>query len=147
MARAISSRVGLGFRSSRYFDRSAMPGMQKPHWTPAAAAKALENRCRSDADSPSSVSTERPAAEAAVITHVTLACPSMSARQQPHCPCGEHPSLSDRIPQRSRSVSSSDSSARGSTRTVFPFSVNSTTITDFPTSHRFPRSQPVPASV
>ena len=38
------SRVGSGVRSSRYFARSAMPGMQKPHWTPAAAANARAKR-------------------------------------------------------------------------------------------------------
>ncbi len=103
-----------------------MPGMQKPHCTPAATANARENRCRSAPDRPSSVKTECPAADTAVIAQVTFACPSTSARQQPHCPCGEQPSLSDRMPHRSRSVSSSDSSARGSTRTGFPFSVNST---------------------
>ena len=40
MARAISSRLGSGLRSSRCLARSAIPGMQKPHCTPPAAAKA-----------------------------------------------------------------------------------------------------------
>ena len=55
MARAISARVGSGRWSSRCLARSAMPGMQKPHWTPPAAAKARANRSRSESSSPSSV--------------------------------------------------------------------------------------------
>jgi hypothetical protein len=55
---------------------------------------------------------------------VTARRPTM-ARQHPHWPWGEQPSLVDRTPQRSRNVSSSDSSSRGSTLTGCPFSLKS----------------------
>jgi hypothetical protein len=48
---------------------------------------------------------------------------STNTRQQPHCPCGWHPSLIDVTPQRVRSVSSSVSPSRTSTCSGAPFSM------------------------
>jgi hypothetical protein len=64
-----------------------------------------------------------PAALATGIAQVVTARPPTSARQQPHCPCGAQPSFTERTPQRSRKVSSSVSSLRGSTSVGWPLSV------------------------
>jgi hypothetical protein len=100
-----------------------MPGMQKPHCMPAAATNASAICCRSAADRPSSVRTSLPAALAAGVAQVVTARPPTIARQHPHCPWGAQPSFTEWTPQRSRRVSSSDSSGRGSTVTGAPLSV------------------------
>ena len=118
------SRVGIGCWSSRYLARSAMPGMQKPHCTPAASGERAGEQVavgRRAAPRASGCRVPRPTRRAS--RRSPSAWPSMSARQQPHCPCGEQPSFSDRIPQRSRSVSSSDSSGAARPSPLLPFSV------------------------
>ena len=111
MARAISSRVGFGFRSRRYLARSAMPGMQKPHWSPAAAANARANRCALGlATAPRASAPSRPAADAAVIAQVTFALAVDERQAAAALPLRRAAVLERRMPQRSRSVSSSDSS-------------------------------------
>jgi hypothetical protein len=50
----------------------------------------------------------------------TFAWPSKSTRQQPHWPCGAHPSLGEVIPSRSRSTLSSDSPGAAPTVTAWP---------------------------
>src|SRR5450830_1615063 len=99
--------------------------MQKPHCTAPAEENEVATSSRSAAATPSSVRMVLPAALSAGMAQVTFGCPSMSARQQPHCPWGWHPSLSDAIPQRSRNISSSDSPRRTSTCRAAPFNVNS----------------------
>ena len=51
--------------------------------------------------------TERPATRANGVTQATRGCPSTQTVQQPHWPCGLHPSLTVWTPNRSRSASSS----------------------------------------
>ena len=65
-----------------------------------------------------------PSAASAGVAQVTLGFPSMSARQHPHWPCGLQPSLSETIPHRSRSVSSSDSPGRVAASLGAPFRTN-----------------------
>ena len=123
MAAAICARVGLGVLSSRCLARSANPGIQKPHWTPAAETKACAVSCRSSVGRPSSVSTLLPSHFSVGVAHVTFACPSMIARQHPHWPCGWHPSFTDFTPQRSRRASRSDSPGTTSRSCARPFTV------------------------
>ena len=122
MVLAISARVGFGLRSSSHFARSAKPGVQKPHCTPAAAANARPNSARSASGTPSQVRMVAPSAFCAGTAQVVLGLPSTSARQQPHCAWGAQPSLVETTPQRSRSVSSSVSPGAISTRCPTPLS-------------------------
>src|SRR5205085_752047 len=55
----------------------------------------------------------RPATRRAGVTHATRGAPSTSTVQQPHWPCGLHPSFGERFPTRSRSTSSSDAPSSG----------------------------------
>jgi len=88
-----------------------IPGVQKPHWLAPVEAKAAAHRSASG--SPSTVVTDRPATRAAGVTQATRGAPSTSTVQQPHCPCGLHPSFTDRTPRRSRRASSSDDPSSG----------------------------------
>ncbi len=95
MALAISSREGSGDLSSRCFVRTMMPGMQKPHCMPAAATKASVICARSASLRPSRVRISWPAALLAGMAQVVTARPPTMARQHPHWPWGEQPSLVD----------------------------------------------------
>ena len=95
--------------------------MQNPHCKPAVAAKQSAMSEVSSSGRPSSVTTSLPSAFLAFIAQVTTALPPTTARQQPHWPCGEQPSLTLVTPQRFRRTSRSDSSSRGSTSTDLPF--------------------------
>ena len=61
-----------------------MPGVQNPHWLAPVAQNASAQALRSDASSPSSVVTERPAIRRTGVTQATRGAPSTSTVQQPH---------------------------------------------------------------
>ena len=75
--------------------RMRIPGVQKPHCDPPVATNASARRARTDGSRPSRVVTERPSTRATGVTHATRALPSTSTVQQPHCPCGAHPSFTE----------------------------------------------------
>src|SRR5262245_31402612 len=108
-----------------------MPGVQKPHCDPPVATKA--------ASRPSTVVTARPLTRATGVTHATRASPSTSTVQQPHCPCGAHPSLADTSPIRSRRTDSSDSPGATSSSTGAPLQTKPTR-SDITVSDRQDRS-------
>ncbi len=91
---------------------------------PAASTKARAVSSRSAAETPSRVSTDLPSHFSAAVAQVTLAAPSMMARQQPHWPCGWQPSLSDLMPHRSRRASSRDSPGATSSVRFAPLTVS-----------------------
>jgi hypothetical protein len=70
-----------------------------------------------------------PFAREAGMAHVTFAWPSISARQAPHCPCGEQPSFTEMIPHCSRSTSSREASSRTVSWRGVPFNVKERSIT------------------
>jgi hypothetical protein len=88
--------------------RMTMPGVQKPHWLPPVATSASDQRWRLPSGSPSSVVTSRPPSRRTGVTQETRGEPSTHTVQQPHCPWGLQPSLTDRTPNCSRSTSSSE---------------------------------------
>ncbi len=88
-----------------------IPGVQNPHWLPPDSHKAAAQP--SARPRPSMVVMSRPATLRAGVTQETRGEPSTSTVQHPHCPCGLHPSLAERMPSRSRRTSSSDSPSSG----------------------------------
>ena len=54
-----------------YAKRQMIPGGQKPHWLPPAAANASAHRARVSSGRPSSVVTDRPATRRTGVTHDT----------------------------------------------------------------------------
>ncbi len=86
--------------------RITMPGMQNPHCSPPHAANASEKLRRSASSTPSSVTIDLPSALATSYWQVTVALPSMSTVQQPHCPEGEQPSFGEVMSSSSRSAAS-----------------------------------------
>jgi hypothetical protein len=103
-----------------------IPGVQNPHCEPPLDRNAAAKRSRASGSSPSIVVTDRPPTRAAAVTHATRASPSTSTVQQPHWPCGAHPSLADVSPSRSRNTERSDSPGSTSTPTARPLQVNDT---------------------
>ena len=95
--------------------RTAIPRL--PRTRPANARLTVASR-------PSTVVTARPATRVTGVTQATRGSPSTSTVQQPHCPCGAHPSLTDTTPSRSRSTESSDSPGAELTSTCSPLHVN-----------------------
>ncbi len=91
---------------SRADSRMTIPGVQKPHWLPPQPTSARVHRSTTSAGSPSSVVTSRPPRRRTGVTHATRGEPSTHTVQQPHWPCGLHPSLADRTPTCSRNTSS-----------------------------------------
>ena len=104
------------------------PGVQKPHWLPPVAQSASAQRPASGR-APSAVVTDRPATRRTGVTHATRGWPSTSTVQQPHWPCGLHPSLAERTPRWSRSASSSEPPSSG-TSTGAPSTTRATTWAD-----------------
>ena len=88
LIKVLSRDYGQGFLSSSALVWSAMPGMQKPHWSPAAVTNEREIRSRSSSLSPSRVTISLPSALVAGTAQVTLGSPSIRARQHPHWACG-----------------------------------------------------------
>ena len=82
-----------------------MPGVQKPHWLAPASTNALVHRVLSSGVSPSTVVTERPATRRTAVTQATRGAPSTQTVQQPHCPWGLQPSLTEWQRSCSRSAS------------------------------------------
>src|SRR5512137_1299075 len=125
-ASRICARVGSGWRSRRCFAATTMPGMQKPHWSPPAVAKAWAKMCRSRGAKPSSVTTCLPATLPAAMTQDESARPSTSTVQEPQDPCGAQPFFGEIRPACSRSTSISDVWASICAVKGAPLSVNVT---------------------
>jgi hypothetical protein len=64
------------------------------------------------------------------VTQATRGSPSTSTVQQPHWPWGAQPSFTERMPSRSRSTDSSDSSADASTATTRPLHVKRVSVSE-----------------
>ncbi len=94
MAFFTSAGAGSGFASSRPLALMTMPGMQKPHWTAPALAKVQLYTSFSRGDSPSTVTTLRPASLAVVNRQARAALPSTSTMQAPQAP-SEQPSFTE----------------------------------------------------
>ena len=90
-----------------------MPGVQNPHWLAPVAQKASAQVSRRAGSSPANVVISRPATRRAGVTQATLAAPSTSTVQAPHCPCGLQPSFTSRMPRCSRRSVSSEKSPAG----------------------------------
>src|SRR5436190_8376792 len=126
--------------------RITIPGVQNPHCEPPVPTNAPAMQSRVAESSPSTVVTARPSTRAAGVTQATRASPSMSTVQQPHWPCGAHPSLADTSPSRSRSTDSNDSPGATSTSTGAPLHTKPTR-SDITFSERQDRGMPpVPLS-
>ncbi len=121
----ISSREGSGFRSIRCFARTTIPGMQNPHWTPPVSVNDLAKMSLSFSVSPSSVMTFLPFAFFAGTAQDATALPSTMTVQQPHDPCGAHPSFGDVSPACSRRTVISEVSSSISAENTPPLRINS----------------------
>ena len=61
-----------------------MPGVQKPHWLPPVASKAVTIRSERTGSIPAAVVMDRPTTRRTGVTHETRATPSTNTVQQPH---------------------------------------------------------------
>ena len=94
MAFRTAAGAGSGSASSSPLALITMPGMQNPHWTAPASAKAQANTSFSRWERPSTVTTRRPSSFAAVNRQARAALPSTSTMQAPQAP-SEQPSFTE----------------------------------------------------
>ena len=103
----------------------ATRGEPPPEGGATIEQNASAQAARSSGARPAIVVMRRPATRRTGVTHATRGEPSTSTVQQPHWPCGLHPSFGVRAPTWSRSASSSDPADSGTT-TASPSTSRST---------------------
>ena len=127
-ARDLAPAWAVGLRSSSAAAAMIIPGVQNPHWTASAAAKACCRACGLSAlPRPSIVRTLLPVALLAGVRHARAAFPSTMTTQVPHVPSSQ-PSLVPVSPRPSRSSSSSRQLGGASTLRGVPFTTRSTRV-------------------